>query len=181
MKKISAVILALMVGATLSGCSTSEVGAANKPSPSATAENPYGGFPVDPPADDEIVLTVTGTETIDYTMPELEALAQVEVTISEPFVNLEQTFAGVELETLFEASGIELTDTVATIALNDYKYEDKGSAFVDSKGILALSRDGDIIAMDQGGPIRIVFPNGQEYSDFLDAWNWSLRTIEVSK
>jgi hypothetical protein len=46
---------------------------------------------------------------------------------------------------------------------------------------LALSRDGEIIAMDQGGPIRIVFPNGQEYSDFLDAWNWSLRTIEVSK
>ena len=181
MKKISAVALAILLGATLSGCSASAQGAATEASPSATAENPYGGFPVDPPADDEVVLTVTGTTSIDYTMPDLEALAQVEATIDEPFVNLEQSFVGVELETLFEASGIESTDEVATIALNDYNYKDKASAFTGSKAILALSRDGSIIPMDQGGPIRIVFPNGQEYSDFLDAWNWSLRTIEVIK
>ena len=181
MKKLGAVLLALVIGATLSGCSSSAVGAASTPSASAAVENPYGGFPVDPPADDEVVLTVTGTESIDYTMPELEALAQVESTINEPFVGLQQSFTGVELETLFEASGIELTDTVSTIALNDYKYDDAASAFVGSKGMLALTRDGSIIPMDQGGPIRIVFPNGQDYSDFLDAWNWSLRTIEVAK
>ncbi len=184
-EKIGAVLLALLVGATLSGCSAGAAGAASSTSESsateAVAENPYGGFPVDPPSDDEVVLTVTGAESVDYTIPELRALAETEVEIYEPFVKENQTFVGVNLGTLFEASGIEATDEVLTIALNDYRYQDKASAFTASNGVLAVERNGEIIPMDAGGPIRIIFPDGNEYPDYLDAWNWSLRSIEVAE
>ena len=71
-EQIGAVLLALLVGATLSGCSAGAAGASSSSSSSsateAVAENPYGGFPVDPPADDEVVLTVTGTTCLLYTL-----------------------------------------------------------------------------------------------------------------
>ena len=180
MKNAIKLLAATLLVGLLSACSTATAQPATT-TPSASATNPYGGFPVDPPADNEVVLTVTGTKTIDYTLPQLKALTQVEATIDEPFVNKQQSFTGVELNTLFEASGISATDKVSTVALNDYKYEDVASKFTASKGILALTRDSEIIPMDQGGPIRIVFPADQDYSKYLDAWNWSLRTIEVIK
>jgi hypothetical protein len=181
MKKIALMLLAGLLVGSVSGCSSSVSASQPSPSVSATEKNPYGGFPVDPPSDKDVILTVTGVKTINYTMPALKALVQTTSTIQEPFVNKQQQFTGVELATLFAASGIAPADKVATIALNDYKYVDTASAFTASNGILALSRDGGLIGMDQGGPIRIVFPDGQKYSTFLDAWNWSLRTIEVVK
>jgi hypothetical protein len=42
-----------------------------------------------------------------------------------------------------------------------------------------VSRDGQPIAMDEGGPIRLVFGPKSKYFTYLDAWNWSLRTIKV--
>jgi hypothetical protein len=184
MKKVAAAFLALVIGASLAGCSSSATGKAletSTPSASATEENPYGGFPVDPPADTEVVLTVSGTKSIELTMPKLKAMAQVEAKIFEPFVKKTQTFKGVELKTLFAEAGIVPADKLTTVALNDYSYKDTASNFIDSNAILALARDGEIIPMDQGGPIRIIFPDGNPYSDFLDAWNWSLRTIELDK
>lgn len=181
MRKIFLAAIALVALASLMGCSATPTQPSSSPSASSATENPYGGFPVDPPADDEVVLTVIGKETIEYTMPELEALEQVSATIYEPFVKQTQTFEGVELATLFEAAGIASSEKVSTVALNDYVYDDLASKFTNSKAILALKRDGSIIQMDQGGPVRIVFPNNQDYSDFLNAWNWSLRTIEVVK
>lgn len=179
MKRAISGLLALMAMVSLGGCASTAAGAASTPSASSIAENPYGGFQVDPPADDEIVLTVIGTETRDYTMPELEALDQVRSKLYEPFVKQTQVFEGVSLAALFEEAGITGDQTVSTIALNDYVYDDLASNFTGSKAILALSRDGKIIPMDQGGPIRIVIPNNQDYSEYLNAWNWSLRTVKV--
>jgi hypothetical protein len=141
------------------------------------AENPYGGFPIDPPAADEVVLTITGSQSRDYTMGELDELATQEVTILEPFVKQVETFRGVPLSELFLDNGISSGSQVATIALNDYRYTDSVDAFTASSGLLAVSRDGKAIPMDEGGPIRIIFPEGTPYFTFLDAWNWSLRSI----
>ena len=183
MKKLSIAILGALLIAGLSGCAASPAESSANVSPSARAtENPYGGFPVDPPAADEIILTIVGPkETDEYTMPQLEALASDPVTIFEPFVKAEQTFSGVSLKTLFDAAGISSGDKVSTIALNDYKYDDTASSLTGNKGILAISRDSQVIPMDQGGPIRIIFPTNTKYFSFLDAWNWSLRTIKVIK
>jgi hypothetical protein len=164
---------------TLSGCTTSPA----EPETAATesaAESLYGGFPVDPPAPDEVVLTITSEASRDYTMQELQDRATTTITITEPFVNRKESFRGVPLADLFTENGLQADQQVATIALNDYRYTDSVEAFTTSDGLLAVSRDGVPIPMDQGGPIRIVFPEGTPYFTFLDAWNWSLRNIDLT-
>ncbi len=51
---------------------------------------------------------------------------------------------------------------------------------VDSLALIATKRDGAPIPYDQGGPIRIVFPDGTPLSSNLDAWNWSLASITMT-
>lgn len=148
------------------------------PDPVADADV-YGGFPVDPPAADEVVLTLVGARTVDLTMGELEALADREVTFLEPFVKVEQTFRAIALADLLALAGIEPGDEVDTIALNDYRFRDTVSALLDADALLAVGRDGGHIPMDAGGPIRLVFDADSNYSNFLDAWNWSLRSIRA--
>lgn len=175
--KLSTPLVALAAGAllVLTGCAAP----AAEPTPTATAENPYGGFPVDPPADDEVVLTLTGTSTVELTYAEVIDLATVELTIDEPFVNKTQDFTGIPFSDLFALAGIEPTDTVDTVALNDYHYPDSAQNFLDASAVLAVLRDGEPIPMDQGGPLRIIFADDSSYVDVLDAWNWSIRSIEI--
>ena len=169
------VISVVSLTVALVGCSAETTETSEE---TAVEENPYGGFPVDPPAPDEVVLTVTGSSSRDYTMSELEGMAATEVTIMEPFAKRTETFRGLPLATLFDENGLGPDQVVATIALNDYQYPDSVEAFTSSDGILAVSRNGEPIPMDQGGPIRIIFPEDTPYYSFLDAWNWSLRSIE---
>ena len=170
--------IAVLSSAMLAGCTAGN--AAPEATESAANENPYGGFPVDLPVAEDVVLTLSdGTHDVDITMGELIDLSTEEFTIVEPFVETEQTFRGVALDELFAKIGFESGDSIATIALNDYQYVDTAGAFTSNDGILAVFRDGEQIPMDQGGPIRIVFPSDSEYFTVLDAWNWSLRSIEL--
>jgi hypothetical protein len=139
----------------------------------------YGGFTVDAPAPDEVVLTLEGRRTIALTMAELDALGSREVTFVEPFVKTEQTFRVVPLVDLLALAGIDPGDTVDTIALNDYRYRDTVRALLDADALVAVARDGQPIPMNAGGPIRLVFDVGSAYHDYLDAWNWSLGSIRV--
>ena len=166
-------LVAIAVALVLSACASPE------PAPEPENTNPYGGFPVDPPAADEIVLTLNGEETIELTYSELQTRASVTYDILEPFVLREESFTGVLLEELAAEAGIASDARVETVALNGYQYADTLAALVDSGAIVAVARDGEPIPMDEGGPIRLVYPTDSEYADFLDAWNWSLRTIET--
>jgi len=143
-------------------------------------EQIYGGFPVDPPAPDEVVLTLIGAERVELTMAQLEALAVTEVTLDEPFVRRRETFRVIPLGDLFDLAGIADEETVATIALNDYRYLDGAGVLRGAQALLAVARDGGPIPMDAGGPVRIVFADDSAYAGMLDAWNWSLRTISVT-
>jgi hypothetical protein len=156
-------------------------GAAEPPeaADAATDADVYGGFPVDPPAPDEVVLTLVGERTVELTMRELEELADRDVKFIEPFVQVEQTFRVIALADLLALAGIDPEDVVDTVALNDYRYSDDVRGLLDADALLAVGRDGGPIPMDAGGPIRLVFDVDSPYHDFLDAWNWSLRTIEV--
>jgi len=165
------------VAALIVGCAA--------PTPAAPAPEPvtdvdvYGGFPVDPPAADEVVLTLVGQRTVELTMGELEDLAVRTVTFVEPFVKVEQSFGVVPLADLFELAGIMPRYRVDTIALNDYRFRDEVRSLLDADALLAVSRDGRPIPMDAGGPIRLVFDAESNYHRNLDAWNWSLRSIRV--
>lgn len=176
-KHLQGAILALTTLALVTACTTS----APPPAPhtSESSESTYGGFAVDPPADDEIVLTIVGLQTTEYTYADLQSRASVEITIDEPFVRLTQTFRGVPLAELFAEAGIDAEARVETIALNDYRYADTVGSWVDGAALLAVFRDGELIPMDAGGPIRIVFDSSSSQFENIDAWNWSLRSIEV--
>lgn len=166
--------LALIAAAVLAGCA-----ATPEPTEPTPTENSYGGFAVDPPADDEVILTIEGDSVIDFTYGELQRLADVEVDIVEPFVDRQQSFTGVPLAELLDRAGIAPDERVETVALNDYRYSDTALGWASNGAILAVFRDDELIPMDQGGPIRIVFAADSPAFGTLDAWNWSLRTIAV--
>ena len=167
---------AALAGALLTGCASSEVSAQT---PSASATNPYGGFIVDNPKDTDVVLTVTGAKSVDYTMGQLKDLADQKISIVEPFVKKRQSFSGISLKALLESSGIQPKDKVDTVALNEYEFADTAANLEAASAIIAVSRDNQPIPMDEGGPIRLVFDTKSKYFSNLDAWNWSLRTIKV--
>ena len=125
------------------------------------------------------MLTLVGVRTVELTMRELENLADRDVTIFEPFRRTDQTFRVIALADLLPLAGIIIGDVVDTIALNDYRFRDDVGALLDADAMLAVGRDGEPIPMDAGGPIRLVFDSESSYATFLDAWNWSLRSIDI--
>jgi DMSO/TMAO reductase YedYZ molybdopterin-dependent catalytic subunit len=76
-------------------------------------------------------------------------------------------------------AGIPASATINTVALNDYEYTSEAQPMITSDALLATQRDGVPIPYDQGGPVRLVFPDGTPLSRVLDAWNWSLASISV--
>ena len=183
-------LLAVLTATTVSilapvSCATSAGhGDTHEPAPAATAAapttNPYGAGPIDPPAPGQPVLTVSGGSTpLSLTLDQLDALGHTTITIDEPFVKRRETYSGVPLATVLAKAGIPSTATIDTLAINDYHYISTAKPMIESNGLIATARDGAPIPYDQGGPIRIVFPDGTALSSVLDAWNWSLASITV--
>ena len=175
-KVIKIAAVAVIATFSLSACGST---AKPNPSPSAT-KNPYGaGFKVANPADSEVVLTIKGATEVNFTMGQLKALATKEITINEPFVKKVQKFNVILMKDLFKGITVPAAAKLNTLALNDYAYANTANNFFTNKAYIAVKRDGTDIPMDQGGPIRIVFADDSAYATNVDAWNWSLRTIEI--
>ena len=176
MKRIIPVLLAVLL---LSACG----GAAQpKASPTPTlSKNPYGsGFKVSPPADSDIVLTIKGASTINFTMKQLRDLGTSQITIREPFVKAKQTFGVVNFKSLFDSLKIAQNASLNTVALNDYAFKATAKDFFNNQALLAVSLNNAPIPMDAGGPIRLVFNTSSKWFTNLDAWNWSLRSVEIA-
>lgn len=147
----------------------------------ASTSNPYGAPSIDPPAPNEPILTVLGgSHPLSLTMDQLDALGNTTVTVDEPFVKKRQTFSGVPLAAVLAKAGVPDTATINTVALNSYHYSSTVRPMIASGAVIATRRDGAPIPYDQGGPIRIIFPDGTPLSAVLDAWNWSLASIDVT-
>jgi hypothetical protein len=169
MKKSIGLVLALTL--SISGVA---------PALAANNENPYGTSKIDPAAPNEVILSITkGKQKADFAYPRLLKLKHSTISIYEPFLKKRQTFTVIQLKTLFNFVGISGKDKVVTKALNDYIFTATAADFISAQGYLAIKRDGVAIAYDQGGPIRIVFPDNSKWSKNLDAWNWSLASISV--
>lgn len=181
---VSRTLLLVALGAVLAGCSTASDGpsqGSSSPtaSPSASSTSPYGTLTIDPAGPDDPVLEVDGGSSghQSFTMVQLEALGTTTITVDEPFVKKRQSFTGVPLSTILTKAGIAGGVKITTHALNDYDYANVASAFTGSEAIVATQRDAARIPLDQGGPIRLVYPDGTPMSGVLDAWNWSLASI----
>lgn len=149
--------------------------------PSFAAEvNPYGGAKIAPPADSEIIFTVTnGASTKKFSMDSLKKMKSTVIKVYEPFVKKQQSFRVIPIATFGSLSKIPRSAKLKTVALNDYVYTNTLNNFVLAKGYIAFERDGKSIPYDQGGPLRIIFPTDSKWAKFLDPWNWSLKSIVV--
>jgi len=150
--------------------------------PTATAAtksaNPYGASAVDPAGPNEVILTVkAGGKTTSYKMADLIALKPIAITINEPFVKKRQQFTVIPFSVILAKSGIKPNTKLDTVALNDYVYSNTAANFASAKAFLAIARAGVPIPYDQGGPIRLVYPDNSKWTKFLDPWNWSLSSI----
>jgi hypothetical protein len=167
----------------LAACSKSESSSSTtaKSGNATTTSNPYGAGVVDPPGPTDVVLKVSGPGgTKQLTMDQLTALGTKDLTIYEPFVKRDIAFTGVPMAAIFGTVGITGDVRVNTMALNDYAYDKSTAAdFTGSDGLIAVAQEGNPVPVDQGGPIRIIFPNGTKLSKNLDAWNWSLAEMSV--
>ena len=143
-------------------------------------KNPYGTATIDPAGVNEVILTISkGNRRVDFAYPRLAKLKHSTISIYEPFLKKRQTFSVIKLQTLFTFVGISGKDKVITTALNDYIYQNTAANFIAADAYLAIKRNGVEIGYDQGGPIRIVFPDDSKWAKKLDAWNWSIESISV--
>lgn len=150
------------------------------PAESASRENPYGTATIDPAAPNEVILTLAkGRNRAEFAYPRLLKMKQTTISIYEPFLKKRQRFTVIPLKSLFNFVGISGKDKVVTKALNDYVFKSTASQLISARGYLAIKRDGLPISYDQGGPIRIIFPDDSKWSKNLEAWNWSLISISV--
>lgn len=146
----------------------------------ATSTNPYGTATIDPAGPNEIILVISkGKRKVEFAFPRLLKMKQETITIYEPFLKKRQSFSVIPLKTFFAFLGIKGGDKVITTALNDYIYSNTAAQFIAADGYLAIKREGAAIGYDQGGPIRIIYPDKSKWARNLDAWNWSLSSIKV--
>ena len=150
------------------------------PKPTAT-KNPYGASQkIDPPGPNDVLLTVSNhSKVVKLSMKALRKLGTTQISIYEPFVKVRQTFTVISLAKIFKLVNVPTGATIITDALNYYIYTDSAMNFTFSNGQLAIARFGSPIPYDQGGPIRIIFPDKTRLASNLNAWNWSINVIKV--
>jgi hypothetical protein len=181
-RKVSRFLSLSMLAVATAACSfgSGEDSAGASESVPIIEKNPYGASDIESPALDEEVLTVrVSGSRITFSLNQLMAFPVVELQIFEPFIKQNSKFSGVAISEIFKATSISGADIATTIALNDYAYSNTAEKFLDSNAVIAYEQNGQPIAMDRGGPIRIIFPDGTLLSKVLDAWNWSISEIVV--
>lgn len=177
----AAILIGAIVALGMSACAGRDGEVAQYSPAASPTVNPYGIASIDPAAPNEPVLTVTGGGApLALTLGQLDALGDTTVTVDEPFVKTRQKFSGVPLAAVLAKAGVPDTATIDTGALNDYHYASAVRSLVASQALIATKLNDAPIPYDQGGPIRIVFPDGTALSSVLDAWNWSLASITTT-
>lgn len=172
----------LLIGLMSPAILADSASAAGSVTPKPSATNPYGAGTVDPAGPNESILVITTpAKTQKFTLKELLSLKPIKISIFEPFVKKRQQFTVISFAAIFKKMGIKPSDKVVTRALNNYEYANTASEFTSATGYLAIKRNGADIPYDEGGPLRLVFPDSSRWSKSLDPWNWSLASITVRK
>lgn len=140
-----------------------------------------------PDVPDEPVLRLTGPalaqandgEDLLLDLAALERLPQVEITVFEPFVEVDTTFAGVLVEDLVDWASQGDAAVVDVRALDDYRITFTHEEVVRGQAILALREDGVPIPLSAAGPARVIFPDRSDVGDNRDLWIWSVASITL--
>ena len=126
-------------------------------------------------------ITRAGAEPVAADFAALDELATKKYEIVEPFEKKLINFSGVELWTILSGAGVPATATTVRIsALDDYVVELSVADIRNGGVILATRADGELIPLDHGGPVRLVFLDGVEAGRNPDQWIWSLAHVVVT-
>lgn len=178
-------LMVVVVAASIVGCSDDDDSFAARTYVEIDAPEIRPGDDLAAPTG-ETLLVVTGGEAantdvgLELDLAMLEQMRTVDLEVFEPFVSERVTFRGVPLADVIELAGAPAgATTMRTAALNDYEV-DIPLAVLDTGGVLlAYLDDGRPIAIEDGGPIRIVFADDHPDTANESLWNWSLAAIEL--
>jgi hypothetical protein len=105
----------------------------------------------------------------------LERLPRVRLTVAEPFRKRDMTFEGVPVGELLSIAGAPTGATRLYLhALDDYHVTLPLRGLAGSGAILATRAEGRAIPIEEGGPVRLMFPARAELGTNTDNWIWSV-------
>ena len=127
-----------------------------------------------------VVLTVSSDAgSVDWDVETLALLDQQTLTIVEPFLDEEHTYTGPLWRDVLRASGVDVGDLVELVALDEYVAEIPTDADTLDGVVLAHLDDGAPIAIADGGPIRLIWPDDNDGRENANNWIWSIRSART--
>ncbi|MGR7922343.1 molybdopterin-binding protein [Zobellella denitrificans] len=143
-------------------------------------------------AAEPVVLTIVGNiqlegrsyERLDYTLAELQALPQADITTVHPWVEEARTYRGPELALLLERLfGHARVRTLYLEALNGFSVAVDWQKVAPFTPILAWQENDKVMSRRDKGPLWLMLPFDQvpelQQADFLHFMAWQLRQIRV--
>jgi hypothetical protein len=179
--------IALILG-TLAGCGSVAVAKPAYAQVSAETLRAPDAIPV--PAGD-VVLTVSGDigkansgSTLRVDLATVERMGLVKYTVHDPWLDADHEFSGVLLADVLDTVGASAGATrMHFVAIDDYEVE---ISIADARKwpvLLATRMDGQLMSVEDKGPLRVVFPYDQfpeiDRLAYKDLWIWSLESLEV--
>lgn len=176
---------AAIVATLLTACSSgTENDAVPQPPVNSGALDPADPIPA--PTGDVIlriggaVSNTNGGDRILMDLDTLEQLPLTTVTIHEPFIGRDVEFTGVPVMSLMEAAGADASASSITMtALDDYVIDIPMDLVRNESVLLATQSDGAPIAIEDGGPVRIIFLGESDFELNTDNWIWSVARMKV--
>jgi DMSO/TMAO reductase YedYZ molybdopterin-dependent catalytic subunit len=128
------------------------------------------------------ILAITGgtggATPVNADYAALDHMATRTYNIYEPYEKKIINFTGVELGSVLDAAGVPASATkLALTALDDYRVNLSTSDVRKGGVILATRVNGELIPVDHGGPIRVVFEPSNSAGTNPDQWIWSLKDV----
>ena len=127
-------------------------------------------------------LTVSQSETIQLSLEELDALAQIEFTTNTVWLSGETHFSGVSLKALLRQFVIK-GNKIEMTALDGYAVSMPIADLEDNAPIISTRLNGKIIPIRENGPYWVVFPYGSDkkYQTEINFARsiWQLKHIRV--
>ena len=121
--------------------------------------------------------TLEFRRTTELDFRTLDGLARESMTVHEPFLKRKMTFTGVRLGALLQRAGIAAsTRGIYMHALDDYHVE-LPFAELRRDALLATRAGGRPIPIADGGPVRVIYPDGSELGAITDNWIWSVDSM----
>ncbi|MDP5293770.1 molybdopterin-binding protein [Oceanimonas sp. CHS3-5] len=143
-------------------------------------------------AGEPVILTISGNielqgrshEQVDYTLTQLQALPQGEITTAHPWSEQPRTYRGLDLRVLLEdLFGHARIQTIYLEALNGFSVAVDWQEVAPYDPLLAWSENGRLMSRRDKGPLWLILPYDKapelQQAEFLHYMAWQLRHIKV--